>query len=273
MIDPYWESVSLLMNFNDQADLSQDFVDASKWARPAVANGAGCVINNTIKKFGTGSCHASGASSGVRIGGAHDSLNYLGTADFTIEAWIYGAAEPNPDGYWVAVGDASPSPDQFGWALGWRRTTNGLQLKASANGTSVINYIADLDTELGSIGPTGFYNSTFHHVHITRHHQNLIIGLDGLSSVDNAAFDMDVFNHPDQPLTIMGVANGAGISNSPVGNYMDSIRVTKGVARYTGATTYTAPTADFPTAGPAEAAQFIRRRRRQYGNQSSLRRR
>lgn len=268
MTDDCYKDVRLLLDFDGQTDGATTFVDKSKYVRPVVRSGVGPQIDTAFSQFGTGSCFTSSATTGLIIGGDGDQLNSIGKKNFTIEAFIRGTVEPSPDGYFLASGDTSPSPDNFGWGFLYRRTSNAISFRCTEDGVgfgTLFNY--DLDTEGSQIGAAGLWNSAFHHVMVSRLGNQLWIGVDGEASLISESFTLDVWHMRNVGMTMFGVSDGAsGVTNIMENVHFDSVRMTvgddQGCARYTSAS-YTVPIANFPTEQtPLVSNPAILRRRR-----------
>lgn len=173
-------------------------------------------INTTIVKYGTGS---------IAFNGSTDYLDHrtgtevsFGIGDFTIEAWIY----------WVSAG--STSAIMHGNGVGWTLyvfPANRLQW-----GTTSPQTPANLLT-----GATTLVTGQWYHVAVTRLGTTVTLWLNGVS--DGTV--TDGANYSASGALRVGISH----SNNLFNGYMDDIRITKGLARYTG--TFTPPTLSHPT--------------------------
>ncbi len=82
--DPYWPNVALLINCDDEADESQNIVDASAKNQITVVNNAKVSTDNY--KYGTGSLNLSGAGY-LQCSNTSEALT--GSNNFTLEMWVY----------------------------------------------------------------------------------------------------------------------------------------------------------------------------------------
>lgn len=220
--DPYFANVELLALF-DGADGSTTFTDFSTNAiAPTTAGGP--TLTTTYKKFGTASL--TNGTGGVVY--TNSELN-LGAGDFTIEGWVYMTASSiaNYGGILSAILDGG----------------NG-------NAASLAVYNSNIIFRVGNNTPyldyTAAYTiNTWHHAAISRSGGSLRAFLDGVqvgatvtgdtTSLVNGRYACGA-THPDNPARL-----GLYLTDG----YIDSVRVTKGVGRYTA--NFTPPAEAFPT--------------------------
>lgn len=217
--DPYWDNVILQMHF-DGADGSTTFVDDSLLARTLVPSGT-VELDTDVAKFGT----ASGRfpDSGNPYISAGDGWDLTG--DFTIEFW-------------------------------WRPTdtTTAGQVLLSVNGGSAGNWfyiVQQNNTVTGNIGwaigtatssPATFpiIAGVWYHVAVVRNAGSVSTYIDGsLYAGPTTA------TYVPSSTRVLQVGYDAAVGNAIRGN-LDDIRITKGVARYTG--NFNIPTEAFPDA-------------------------
>lgn len=218
MADPYIANVSLLLHC-DGADGSTVFTDNSPRPKTVTVSGT-ARISNTQAKWGGTSAKFDG-SGFLTLDGSSDFV--FGTGDFTIEFWLYNLDttgnrwfidfEPN---------DGSHAAGKIN-ILNYGATTPWVQIAE----TTVLTG--------GAVITTG----SWQHIALTRAGTNLKLFVDGTqtgSTVTNST-NLDVgANRP-----ILGTI-GWG-ENSGFTGYLDDIRITKGVARYTA--NFTPPIAAF----------------------------
>lgn len=173
-------------------------------------------IDTTTKKYGTGSLEFDGTGDWLFI---PDSPNQqLGTGNFTIECWLYLAA----------TGTARGIVGKGGSTTGWLLSTNTSNAVVFTYGTSTI-------TSTGTLSGT-----TWYHIAVVRegtgtNQTKIYIGgtNDGTGTVST-----------DFTQTNAGYVGANRTGGDPMNGYIDDLRITKGVARYTA--NFTAPTAAFP---------------------------
>ena len=206
--DPYFANVSLLLHFDT------GFTDSSS-LNASVTPGGDASIATTDSKFGTGSAYFDGSGDGISF-----SDFAIGTGDFTIEMWVkrlgsntYAQLFGN-EGSGVAFTFVINNNDNAG-QLGLYSTTGG---------------VVDSGSNVCQAGQ-------WVHVALTRSAGTVRVFVDGTQA--NEAADSSSYS---------GDSAFVGTNNVYAGRdyegYIDELRVTKGVARYTAA--FTPPTASFP---------------------------
>lgn len=225
--DTYYNDVSLLLHM-DGANGSTTFTDNSPTPKTVTANG-NAQVSTTQSKFGGASGYFDGTGDYLSIP-SNNAFSLSG--NFTVECWIYPTAL-----------------NTFNMLLG------------SENGVSSDYFVVRANTlELGfanaSLYPAwsfSFSTNQWYHVAITRNSNTLRAFVNGteLSLSSGSATN-------STQLFVSGTALSVGRygnTSSPhyFTGYIDDLRITKGVARYTS--NFTAPTAAFPN-GPIINALF-----------------
>ena len=167
--------------------------------------------SSTQKKFAATSMYFDGTLDEITTNGAN--IANFGTGDFTVEAWIYPQAL---SGYNPVVADnqyVSSSPSNA-----WCLYLHGATLDPWKSGSSILDG--------GSLS-----TNTWQHIAWTRESGTMRIFIDG-SLVDTAT-DTTSFDHGD-------IIIGANVGNYHYEGYIEDLRITKGLARYTAA--FTPPT-------------------------------
>ena len=210
--DPNYSDVSLLLNGNG-TNGSTTFTDSSVNNHTITRNG-NTEISTAQSKFGGSSMYFDGAGDSLT---ATNSSFAFGTGQFTIEFWVRISSAANYDSM-ISCGNVNTSNS---WQLG--RGSGGTLIFAPGNSTI-------LSTTFPSL-------NTWHHVAVTRDVSNVIrLFLNG-TVVDS---DTYTTNFSANNLKI-GV--NRNVSEYYHG-YLDDLRITKGVARYTS--NFTPPTAQLP---------------------------
>lgn len=232
--DPDFASVTLLMHF-DGADGSTSFVDSSTHSREMSVL-SGPTISDTQSKFGGTSGRFVG-SGAVYMADVPELQ--MGSDDFTVECWVYHTSLSGFQGYVGAHGIYGPGAGEFAlYAFG-----PTVQVLTSADGVSW--------TSSTTSGPI-LVVDTWTHIAAVRHESLMRLFVDGVQ-VASAAVSGPLVGTGD-PLAIG--ANSAD-GDHPMNGFMDEVRITKGVARYTEA--FTPPTAPFPdsaTPGPDAVGEY-----------------
>jgi len=181
---------------------------------------ASAQISTSVFKYGTGALSFNGTTDYLNTSPANQAKFAFGAGDFTIEMWVYTTSIAGfttiYDSYPTTTSGAYPS---IQLALGVLVYNTGL--------TSVI------------LGSTLSAN-TWYHVAVARSGASTKMFLNG-TQTGSTYTDSNVYlNTSLRPYIGLSGYNGAGFFPG----YIDDLRVTKGIARYT--TTFTPPTAAFP---------------------------
>lgn len=205
--DPHWSLVKLLLNF-DGADGSTTFVDSSASARGMSRSGA-VALATGVKKYGAASAKFSGGS----LQTANASADFdLSTGDWTMEFWV------SPD---LVTG--SPHLLTIGNAEAYRATlyiSNGTLIFWSKTTSS--NYANRITTTI-SVG-------VWTHLCLERKGGVITLYKDGQS--------VGTTNTTVLPAgslyMFFGTQPWGGLSGDIYYGYLDDLRLTMGVARYSG---------------------------------------
>ena len=181
----------------------------------------GAQITTAVKKFGTGSVEFNGTSDYLNI--PYKSQWDLSSADFTIEAWAYADAL----GSWNSI--VGQWPQQGG--------SNSNSFVLETVGSEMRFYVGrGTDISFNSLGAIS--TGSWDHWAVTREGNTLRGFKNGTLVFTNASFSDINSAQPD--ITVGGNVAGAGYWDG----YIDDLRITKGVARYTS--NFTPPTAALP---------------------------
>ena len=228
--DTYWNSVVLAMHMNG-TNGSTVFTDVR--GKTVTANGD-AQISTTQSKFSGASAYFDGTGDYLSTPDSAD-FNFA-AGDYTVEMFVYASATVSATK--ILVG-------QWGTTnLGWNvivSGTNKVGLETSTDGT----YSAPRDLLSAN---NVFSINTWFHLAITRYGDLYSLWVDG-ANVGNLTIVGALFNSPTQ-LTIGANETGANAFNG----YIDDLRITKGIARYT--TTFTPPTAEFLEVLPSIGAAY-----------------
>lgn len=209
--DPNFANVSLLLRC-DGSSGSTTFTDLSTNAHAITAVGT-AQVSTAEKQFGTGSLSVGFSGTGYIDTPASSTFSFPG--DFTIECW--------------AKFDAS-QPGALSTLFELNSYLNGLMVRSD---NTYVNNTA--------IGWTGLVNTSWRHLAITRSGTTVRWFRDG--TVDAYAQTLSgTINSVNGKLRFGADIHTAG--GNPMRGYIDEIRVTKGVARYTA--NFTPPTEPFP---------------------------
>jgi hypothetical protein len=206
-------SPSLLLNFTNAG-----VIDAT--AKNVLETVGNAQISTTQSKWGGGSISFDGTGDYLK---APDDVNWdLGSSNFTIEAWVYPTASPLQP---ILIGQWTSS---YAWLLTLSNDSNRYLRGILYNG-SFNDYVSTSPLQLNN----------WNHCAMVRESNTVSLYLNG-SRVYTTTFTGSV-STSTSAVTVGANASGA----DPFTGYMDDVRITKGLARYTGST-YTTPTAPFP---------------------------
>lgn len=212
--DPYYSNVVLLLHGD------YDFTDTSQYNAILTTSGTAPTINATATyiKFGAGSIAFGGA--GYLVTPTSNNYN-LGNQNFTIEFWMYI----------TTIGTSNYALfDGTLWRIIFSNGAFIFQCYASATNVFVTSN-------------SQFSNATMYHVAVVRNGNTLSIYSNGAIVPLSSGSGLLQY-----PLTSTAISiGGSSFGNSPSGTYLDDIRITIGVARYTAP--FTPPAQPF---GPLE---------------------
>lgn len=223
-VDPQFTSVSLLLHGNG-ANGSTTITDSSRFANTVTAVGNAQISTAIADPFGN-------SSSGVlALDGTGDYLTTtsntafrFGTGAFTIESWVrfgltidsYGrivqCGNFNTGGDWQLLRNVNPNP------------ANPAQVRFDISGSNLINS--------SILVP----QNTWAHVAVTKSADTVQMFINGTL----AGTATSTVNLSQSVITVGASTTGTESHNG----YIDDLRITKGVARYTA--NFTPPTAPFP---------------------------
>lgn len=215
--DPYSANTVLLLPMTGNNG-STTFTDYSPSAR-AVAVNASVAVSTTQSKWGTGSAYFNGSSSVLSYA---DSADWdFGTGDFTVEVWTNFSSLGASYNIFLST--------HSGGALGWsvQRRTDYNSLGFTRGDTNLANF-----TWTPTLG-------TWYHLAICRSGTNLRWFVDG-TQLGTTVTDSSDFSGSTRGLELGALYYYAYASY--IGfyhGYLQDLRVTKGIARYT--TTFTPP--------------------------------
>jgi len=213
--DPYWEEVSLLADF-DGADAATSYTSIDDAARVATFNN-NAQLDDAQKKFGTTSLLLDGTNDYITFPDA-DELS-LGANDFTIECWFRTTTLASDQ---VLIAKWIAGTNQREWALGlFPFSATGLTLYYSTSGSSVssINASPDWDPVI----------NTWYHVAAVREGDVVRFYIDG-EYLSESAFAVTLFAGS----AALEIGSSDVGTNNEFFGHIDDVRVTKGIARYTG---------------------------------------
>ena len=183
-----------------------------------LVTGGNAQISTSVKKFGTGSMYFDGNGDYLLSNTATPTLFAFGTGDFTIEMWIY----PTSLAAEIILYDQRPI------------TTNGYYPVIYMLSGQLRYFINGTDTITGSTLST----NTWYHVAICRSGTSTKMFLNGTQTGSTWTDSSIYLNGTNRPII---ATHGYNPGQSSYTGYIDDLRITKGVARYTS--NFTPPTA------------------------------
>jgi hypothetical protein len=213
--DPSFASVSLLLSMNG-ANNSTTFTDRSSNALTVTANG-NAKISTAQSKFDGTSAVLDGT--GDYLMTPHNAVFSIESTDFALEAWIYRSAS---NAIHNILNKRIGIPAS-GW--GWRINSNNTLQFFHPGGSSI--------TSTGTV-PSGAWV----HVAATRSGNTVRQFVGGTLDATTATFSNGTSNTTELRVGV-DEAGGDGFNG-----YIDDLRITKGVARYTSS--FTPPDRPFP---------------------------
>lgn len=222
--DPEFGSVALSLHMNG-TNASTTFVDSSSYGRAVTAVG-NAQISTTQSKFGGASGLFDGTGDYLSIADA-DVFN-LGGQDFTIETWVrLNAAAGAQGAYMIGQINSSFGVASGSFFLGLSDASRPSGLLASGGSLIVVAATTALST------------GVWYHVAFTREGSALRMFVNGTleTTVTNSA---SVNNSSE----LISVGRPGSFDGAYLNGYLDDLRMTIGVARYTA--NFSVPTAQFP---------------------------
>ncbi len=179
-------------------------------------------VSTSVKKYGTGSIDLSGTTSNKELSIIEngDSLTF-GTGDFTVETWVYFLASTG-----------------IQYFIDWRSAVGNQGLRPALYVDGGVMRFYNGSVRIQSNALSGRTNQWLH-VALVRSSGQTKLYIDGTQEGVTYTDSTNYLGTQDGSLYI-GALNGSYETNS----YLDDLRITKGVARYTS--NFTPPTAALP---------------------------
>ena len=196
-------------------------------------------------QFGNGILSVPGSLSGIST---PDSADFeFGSGDYTMEGWFRFTSTPTGSNRAVLLGKWREDTNERGFRLFLGSTAlNGgkLELEVTTNGQAgtLVSVIS------GTFAPIF---GRWHHIAVSRTSGTTSLFVDGVL-IAAPVTDTNVYNDNGSLFTVGAQQGGAGVllANSSLDGFVEEVRITKGVGRYTGG--YTVPVAAFPRSAPSD---------------------
>ncbi len=219
--DPYWNNVSYLLVGNGANGTTTNIKDSSSNNLATTING-NTVISTAQSKYGSGSVYFDGI--GDYLSYSANTVLDFGTGNFTIEGWVYPTSNAT-DWFFIS-------------AIGGGGLFFGSTVLAGATGIGIGRVAVAWDFTSGVFLAT----NKFSYMVVSRSGNTFRFYVDG-ASIGTTTISSS-YN-----LSTGGMSVGSQGASYYLTGYIYDLRVTKGIARYTGST-MTVPTGPLPTTGP-----------------------
>jgi hypothetical protein len=206
---------SLLLNFTNAG-----VVDAT--AKNVLETVGNAQISTTQSKWGGGSIRFDGTGDAARIPDDEKENLRFGTGNFTIEFWAWKSANGSMD-YDTVISIGSTGSYNGGFSV---------ELSASRGFCFIYDNAVRIQS---NFNPN---DSTWNHYAVVRDGSTFALYKNG-SRLTTATLT------PTLGITGTAYVGAGALTDNSFNGYIDDLRVSKGLARYTGST-YTVPTAPFP---------------------------
>ena len=240
--DANFSSVGFLIN-PEGSNGSTSFTDLSNNAATITAHSS-AQISTAQYKFGTSSAYFNGSEDRIQI--PYASWMTFGSNDFTIEAWVYidansdlnGGNDRNAEIVTTLTRTSGSTNNSWSFRVKGDSTTTGTGLNFiyRQGGSAPINF-----------SPTATVaQQTWHHIAAVRNGDTLDLYLNGISIGSTSVAGVSLTSQD-------GLIVGAflyGSTQPDLRGYVDGLRITTGVARYTA--NFTPPTQAFETSAGSQ---------------------
>jgi hypothetical protein len=211
--DPQLENVSLLLK-GDGTNGSTVFRDISKNNHVLTTFG-NTNINTSVRKFGTGSAYFDGSGDYISLS-ASNAFNFFNT-NYTVEMWVYSAASQTGSG----LISTRLAPVYSPWELQITSSNKIGFLIRNGGSTWYLN---------GPVaGNTTIPQNQWTHIAWVCNGSNTTVYVNGVADSNLTNLNTPILESFAQPSNIYIGKGGDGDFNG----YIDDLRITKGVARYT----------------------------------------
>ena len=219
--DPNFADVSLLLHGNG-TNGSTTITDNSPSPKTVTAVG-NAQISTAQSKFGGASMLFDGTGDFLRLP-LNNSDFYFGSGNFTVEGWVYLNSTAGSQVFAHGQSDYANAAN-----ASWSFYVTGAGASALFYGASFVTF-----------NPPGVSANTWTHVAWVRDGSTVTVYRDGQSQ-ETVNLGTATINNGTTNNTCIGATN-TGLN--AINGYIDDLRITKGVARYTA--NFTPPTAPFP---------------------------
>lgn len=231
--DPNFANVSLLLHFNGSNN-GTVFTDSSSNNHTVNRSGTGIVTNTAQIKFGSASGSFAGNANPSFLSIATTTALNLSLGDWTIEAWI----RPASTSYAQQIISKQAGTGAYPFAIYLNSHGAGKLRFLCFDDAGSANLVIDIQ------GASVLSVGTWYHVAFTRNGNTFTGWLSGVSEGTGTSSATLRNQFPESVLIGCTGTAAASPTGSPYEGYIDDVRITKGVARYTAS--FTPPAAQFP---------------------------
>jgi hypothetical protein len=225
--DPFLYTNTVLLLKGDGTNGSTTILDSSKVAgAPKTVTAVGnAQISTAQSKFGGSSIAFDGNGDGLNVTKTADFD--FGTANFTIESWVY-----------FSSGDFKIIDAFKGYTL----NTSGNYFDLFVNSSRYIRFATSVGDSFLALTATDQQMSinTWHHVAASKASGTVRLFVNGVQAATTGSLSSTI----NGGTVRINVGYTEEFNNNYLNGYIDDLRITKGIARYTA--NFTPPTAPFP---------------------------
>ena len=235
--DANWSDVVLLLDFEGQSvtDHSGNATNLTVGSGSNTSGGTAVYGSGANAKNGSYSFHSSGTGSANPYIALADPQ--LGTGEFTLECWLKVSSANSYANLMTNEQQGTTPGHGFSW-----------QLKGPSGGMLLWNQWASKIT-----GTTNVVDGNWRHVAITRNSSNEVtLWVDGQKDHTNTVTDSGSYSITNSGTSPFLIGHNLFHANRHVAGYIDDVRITKGVCRYSDTANGFTPPSALPQ-GPAVA--------------------
>jgi len=189
------------------------------------------IVNTAVKKYGIGSVQFDGSGDYLVVTDHENKMRNWWTGDMTLEYWIYGNAwSSGGNGHSTVFSHATPTSTGEYWSFG----------PISTGAVRFYWWSGSQNSLTGGTISTG----SWHHLAFSKQGSTLRIFINGVLSTSTT------LSNTPQSLSTTPVLIGSG-ANATFNGYLDDVRYTAGIARYTSS--FTVPSKQLPNFSTEDA--------------------
>ncbi len=235
-IDAIITKWTVLLLHCDATNGSTSFPDsatAENAPHTVTANGSAQVSTGT-KKFGTGSLAVNTGGGTSDYLSTPDSADWtVGTGDYTVELWAYAVTAGDATERTMIKQRSGAGSNTISFQMSYRATSGTLKAAYRVGNTAY-----------GSFESASFSLNAWHHVALVRDGNAVRVFLDGVqASSGSISASIGTGSVNDSSSAVMIGRDPYSATADYWSGYIDEVRISKGIARYT--TNFTPPAAPF----------------------------